>query len=144
RVDLPAHALLRAVERLRHLHLQVQLPLDVIGIEAILQYAAAGRHRIAGHVRGNRGGDLFDSRSGRGLPLAVGDREVGRVDAAGGGAGLAVAVLAEADSLVRGHAAGAAIGRALCGPAFTLLAGAIPADATADPECAAAVVGVVL
>src|SRR5690606_2892987 len=70
--------------------------------------------------------------------------EVGRVDAAGGGAGLAVAVLAEADSLVRGHAAGAAIGRALCGPAFTLLAGAIPADATADPECAAAVVGVVL
>src|SRR5690606_27938572 len=88
--------------------------------------------------------DLLDSRSSCGLAYLVGDDEVGRVDTTGGGAGLAVAVLTKTDALIGRHAAGAAIRGPLCGPAFTLLAGAIPADATADPECAAAVVGVVL
>src|SRR5690606_6359286 len=113
-------------------------------IEAVLQRPAAGRHCVTGHVRGHTGHDLLDCRSGCGLACPIGDDEVGRVDAAGGGAGLAVAVLTTPYALVGRQAAGTTIRCSLCRPACTLLTRTIPADTSADPERAAVVVGMVL
>src|SRR5690606_25785107 len=132
------------VERLGHLHLDIQLILYAGGVEPVLQCAAGPRQLIRSSGRQYGCLDLIDGAACRRLGNAVGNGDVPGVDSAARSAALAITVTTETKRFTPGHTSCSSVTGPLGDLMLALFALSVRPDASTQAKRGPLVVGAVL